>query len=111
MVNFWYVNYISNFKKRKISQFSTEIDEEMDNMKMYKIPKQNWGFPDGSVGKEPACNAGGTGDMGLIPGLGRSPGEGHGNTLQISCMKNPVDRGAWQATVHGLAKSQTRLNH
>ena len=39
MVNFWYVNYISNFKKRKISQFSTEIDEEMDNMKMYKIPK------------------------------------------------------------------------
>ena len=69
-----------------------------------------FGFPGGSE-EETTCNAGNAGDMGLIPGLGRSPGEGHGNTLQISCMKNPVDRGAWQATVHGLAKSQTWLSH
>ena len=62
------------------------------------------GFPDGSDSKEPACNAG---DPGLIPGLGRPPGGGNGNPLQYSCLKNPVDRGAWQTTVHGVAKSQT----
>ena len=48
--------------------------------------------------------------MGLIPGLGRSPGEGHGNPLQYSCLENSMDRRAWQATVHGAAKSQTRLS-
>ena len=58
------------------------------------------GFPGGLVGKEPACNAGDAGDMGLFPGLGRSPGGGHGNPLQCSCLENPMDRGAWQATVH-----------
>ena len=51
-----------------------------------------------------------SGDLGSIPGLGRSPGEGNGNPLQYSCLENPVDRGAWQATVHGVAKSQTRLS-
>ena len=57
-------------------------------------------------GKASAYNAG---DLGLIPGLGRSPREGNGNPLQYSCQKNPMDRGAWQATVHGVTKSQTRL--
>ena len=52
------------------------------------------GFPRSLVGKESACNAG---DSGLIPGLGRSPGEGNSNPLQYSCLKNPMDRGAWQA--------------
>jgi len=65
------------------------------------------GFPHSSLGKESACNAG---DLGLIPGSGRSPGEGNGNLLQYSCLENPMDRGAWQATVHGVAKSQTRLS-
>ena len=55
-------------------------------------------------GKESGCNAG---DLGLIPGLGRSPGGGRGNTLQNSCLENP--RGAWQATVHGVTKSRARL--
>ena len=50
------------------------------------------------------------GDLGLIPGLGRSPGEGNGNPLQCSCLENAMDRGAWQATVHGVAKSRTRLS-
>ena len=59
------------------------------------------GFPCSSVGKESACNAG---DLGSIPGSGRSPGEGNGNPLQYSCLENPMDRGAWQATVHGVAK-------
>ena len=57
--------------------------------------------PGGSDGKESSCNAG---DLGSIPGLGRSPGEGHGNPLQYSCVENSMDRGAWQATVHGVAR-------
>ena len=66
-------------------------------------------FPDGSAGKESSCNAGGTGDVGSIPGSGRSPGGGNGNLLQDSCLKNPMDRGAWRALVQRVAKSQTRL--
>ena len=54
-----------------------------------------------------ACNAG---DPGSIPGLGRSPGEGNGNPLQYSCLENSMDRGAWRATVHGVAERQTRLS-
>ena len=53
------------------------------------------------------ANAGGTGDVGLIPGSGRSPGEGNGNLLQNSCLENPMDRGAWRTTVYGAAKSKT----
>ena len=65
------------------------------------------GFPDSSAGKESSCNAGDTGDVGLIPGLGRSPARGNGNPLQYSCLKKPMDREAWWATVHGITKSQT----
>ena len=64
-------------------------------------------FPGGSEGKESACNVG---DPGLIPGLGRSPGEGHGNPLQYSCLENPMDGGAWQAIVHGVTKSRIQLS-
>ena len=64
-------------------------------------------FPGGSDGKESACNAG---DLGSIPGSGRSPGEGHGNPPQYSCLENPMDRGAWWATVRRVAKSWTQLN-
>ena len=56
------------------------------------------------------ASAGATGDLGLIPGWGRSPGGGHGSPLQHSCLENPTDRGAWQATVHGITKSWTRLS-
>ena len=59
--------------------------------------------------KESACSAGDAGDAGSVPGLGRSPGGGHGNPPQYSCLENPMDRGAWWATVHGVAKSRTRL--
>ena len=55
-------------------------------------------------GKESACNAGATGDTGLIPESGRYHGEGHGNPLQYSCLENPMDRGAWWATIHGGRK-------
>ena len=66
------------------------------------------GFPGGSDGKASACNAG---DPGLIPGSGRSPGEGNGNPLQYSCLENSMDEGAWWATVHGVTKSRTRLSN
>ena len=63
------------------------------------------GFPGGSDNKESACNAG---DSGLVTGSGRSPEEGNGYPLQYSCLENPMDRGAWQATVHGVTKNRTQ---
>ena len=66
--------------------------------------KNMLGFPGGSEDKASACNAG---DLGLTPGLGRSPGEGNGNPLQYSYLENPMDRGAWWATVHGVTKNWT----
>ena len=74
-----------------------------------KIPELSCrrGFSGGSDGKESTCKAG---DLGLIPGWGRSPGEGNGNPLQCSCLENPMDRGDWWVTVHGGTKSQTQLS-
>ena len=66
------------------------------------------GFLGGSVDKDSACKAG---DVDSIPGLGRSPGGRHGNPLQDSWLENPMDRGAWRATAHGVAKSQTQLSN
>ena len=66
-----------------------------------------WDFPGASDLKESACSAG---DLGLIPGSGRYPGERNGYPLQYSCLENSIDRGAWQAAVHGLTKSQTQLS-
>ena len=65
------------------------------------------GFPGGSDGKESACNAG---DLGSTPGSGISPEEGNGYPFQYSCLENSIDRGAWQATVHGVTKSGARLS-
>ena len=65
------------------------------------------GFPDGSAGKESACSA----DVGLIPGLGRSPGGENSNPLHYSCLRNPIDKGAWWAMVHGVTKSRTQLSN
>ena len=70
------------------------------------VSRHEMGFPGGSDGKESACNAG---DLGSIPGLGRSAGGGHSNPLQYSCLENPMDRGAWWATIHGVAESETTL--
>ena len=79
--------------------------------------KLEWGIGEGEGGtislsggsevKASACNVG---DLGLIPGSGRSPGEGNGNPLHYSCLENPMDGGAWLATVHGVTKSRTRLS-
>ena len=65
------------------------------------------GFPGDSVVKNLSANAGDEGGVGSILGSGRSPGGENGNPLQYSCLKNPMDRGAWRATIHGVAKSQT----
>ena len=73
---------------------------------IYASCQKQLDFSGGSDSKESACNAG---DPGLIPGLGKSPGEGNGNPLQCSCLENSLDRGAWWATVHGVAKGWTRL--
>ena len=66
------------------------------------------GFPGGSDGKESGCNAG---ELGLIPGSGRSLGERNGYPLQYSCLENSTDRGGWWATLHGVAKSQTQRSN
>ena len=68
------------------------------------------GFPGGTVVKSLPANAGDVGDAGSIPGLGRSLGGGNGNSLQYSCLGNPMDREAWWATVHGVADSQIQLS-
>ena len=65
------------------------------------------GFPGGLVVKNPPANAGDIRYMHSIPGSGRSPGGGHGNPIQYSCLENPMERGAWWATVHGVTESQT----
>ena len=72
----------------------------------YCLPLGN--FPGGSDCKASTHKVG---DLGWIPGSGRSPGEGNGNPLQYSCLENPMDEGAWEATVHGVAKSWTRLSN
>ena len=69
--------------------------------------RKQQGLPGNSAGKKSTCNAG---DLGSIPGLGRSPGGQHGNPLQNSCLENPMDRGAWQATVHRVINSWTQLS-
>ena len=66
-----------------------------------------WGFPEVLVVKNLPANAGNIRDMGSIPGSGRSPGGGHGNPLQYSCLEKPMDRGAWWATDHSVTKSWT----
>ena len=72
---------------------------------IYRVIKD---FPGGSDSEESSCNVE---DLGLIPGLERSPGGGHGNPLQYSCLENPMDREAWLAIVHGVARSWTRLSN
>ena len=67
------------------------------------------GHPQWLSSKESTCSAGATGDPGSIPGSGRSPGAGHSDPLQCSCLENPMDKGAWQAAAHGDSKSQTQL--
>ena len=88
---------------------SWQIDEEeMETVRDFiSLSNNGKGFPGGSDGEESTCEAG---DLGLIPGSGRSSGEGNGYPLQYSCLETPMDKGAWQATVHRVAKSQIWRN-
>ena len=97
----WTVHHLSSHattKRAKITHAATKT--RCSQMNKYFL-KRKMGFPHSSVGKESACNAG---DPGSIPGLERSPGEGHGNPCQYSCLENPTGRGTWRATVHGAAE-------
>ena len=85
---------------------SSQVNSNKHLRKNYTKTFHVEGFPGGSDGKESACNAG---DLGLIPGSGGSPGGGNGNPLQYFCLKNPLDRGSWQVTVHRVSQSQTWL--
>ena len=76
-----------------------ERERQRENEKLFGR-EHSWSSLIAQLVKKSACNAG---DQGSTPGLGRSPGEGNGNPLQDSCLENPMDRGAWQATVHGVA--------
>ena len=75
---------------------------------LYAVLKASFRLPRWLSGKESACQSG---DMGLIPGMGRSPGEGSGNLLQYSCLENPVERGAWWAIAHEVIESWTQLSN
>ena len=86
------------------------INNEKEKLRLFNWYSWHCGLPwwlRQAVGKKSACNAG---DLGSIPGLGRSPGEGNSNPLLYSCLENPMDRGAWRAAVHGVTKSRTRLS-
>ena len=78
-------------------------------MNIYTVPYIRWVSQVALVVKSPPASAGDIGDLGSIPGFGRSLAEGHGNSLQYSCLENPMDRRAWRTTVHRVAKSQTQL--
>ena len=80
------------------------------NLKIINYMYEIGGSPGDIVVKNLPANAGNTRDAGLIPGSGRFPGGGHGNPLQYSCLENPMDRRAWRATVHGVAKNWTRMS-
>ena len=79
-----------------------------NNLDIFLLSKD--GVPWWLSSKESTCSVGDTGNMGSMPGSGRSPGWGNGNALQYSCLENPKDRGAWWPTVHGVTKSQTQLS-
>ena len=97
VVSKFFISQILNFRKSPI------LKSNINTLFEY-----SWGFPGGSVVKNPPSNEG---DVGSIPELGRSPGGGHGNPLQYSCLENPMDMGAQWATVQGVTKSQTWLSN
>ena len=93
----------------KIRIFDDYLELPMTSYYSIYFSTLNIELPRWLSSKESACNAGNAGNTGSIPGSEKSPGEGNGNPLQDSCLENPMDRGAWRATVHGVAKSRTRL--
>ena len=85
-------------------------DESVWTVQFFRGVKGFWGFPGGASGKGLVCQCRRHKRHGLIPGSGRSPGGGHGNPLQSTCLENPMDRGTWWTIVHGIAESQARVS-
>ena len=113
ILNQWILDYCRNIRKTIVEESSIKYDMWPSGLlNVWIIITANifsaYYEPGSPDDKESACNAG---DLGSIPGLGRSPGGGNGNPLQYSCLENPMDRGAWQVTVHGVAKSRTWLSN
>ena len=96
-------------KKNELSLTKSPWISQRNDVRLLDFPEAR-GFPAGSVVENPPVSAGDTGDVGSVPGWGRSPGEGNGNPLQHSCLENPIDGGAWWATVCGVANSWTWLS-
>ena len=95
---------------KKIRNAAEGISQAAGNKWCFQDRYHFQGLRRGLSGRDPPTNAGDTGDVGLIHGSGRSPGEGSDNPLQYACLENPMDRGAWWATVPGVTKSWTRLS-
>ena len=91
------------------NNLQTIRNKEFSGAEVRDKARRMQGFPGGSVAQNSPANSYCAGDTGSIPGSGRSPGGGHGDTFQYSCLENPMDRGAWQATVHGVAKNHTQV--
>ena len=98
-------NFLENYLFSQVVSFNVSIPSLF--WLEFTLCRRHMGFPDGSVLKNPLASIG---DADLIPGLGRSPGEGNGNLLQFPRLGNPMDREAWRATVMGVATSWTRLS-
>ena len=94
-------SFLLGKKKKKVCPAPVRLSEKHRRKFLCRVCIFAFDFPCSLVGKQSACNAG---DQGLIPGSGRFPGEGNGNPLQHSCLENPIDRGVWRATVHGVAR-------
>ena len=108
---FWFFFFFFSFSEGLLLKRNREWIFKIMKTKDFKIVVIIIkGLPQWLRGKESTCNAGAMRDVGLIPGSGRSPGGGHGNSLQCSCLENPVDRGAWGASVYSISKSWTCLN-
>ena len=111
---YWCVTLWASLVAQLVKNLSAMWETQLDSW-VRKIPWRRdrlptpvfLGFPGGSAGMKSTCNVG---DLGLIPGLGRYSGEGNSHPLQYSCLKDPMDKGAWWATVYGVTKSQTRLS-
>ena len=101
-------NYRLSSSKCRIQELQNPVILGYGHWKISFLLLSPLGLPCWLRGKESTCNAGGVGDVGSVSGLGSSPGEGSGTPLQYSCLRNPADRGAWWATVHGVtAESDT----
>ena len=107
----WDIQPTEGLSKCSCSFFFHSNPEQERELDLFQLTSEAWGFPGGASVKNLPANAGVETVVGSIPGSRRSPRGGHGNPLQYSCVENPMVRGAWRATVHGVAESDTHRRH